>query len=570
MKRFFFLAIAAVGMTVACQKQEISNAPADPMDDGTPVPVVFGTNVSSSVTTKAALDAWTGNEKLVIYGFKTGADLSVTDAADDDYGYLVNGVEVDSPASGTTGEVTIPDTFYGKENSYDFYGYYAAGVDDDNAVTVAADKITVPITITGKEDILVAKADKAKDIAKAKETYTGTIDDSRVYSAYSARRDVKPNLVFEHQLVRFDFELVNGSELADGVELEVASIKIKANTKNNIVINKAGTCGLENAGSDPADLTYAPVGGEELKFTNATPANKPLQGNIMVMPGQTEYPLTLTLKQSNSTGTIDSELKISGPEFKAGYCYLVKVKVYAQEAVILSVTLKEWLPGGTITIDPDEVGSTYTAPVTATLKEMTATSLTYTVDAPEVLAGGVRAGLSTTGDVDDVTEWKDVIAAKSASADVTFDGLTAGTEYYLHLEYKFENGAAAYESAPVAAPVTAFDKKDSWLVKDETTYNQLPAFYLAKFPYEANETNLTTGTDKLPWLAVEFTPASILDVKVVKDGDEEHPVFSDKQTYTEEKQLYTFCARELGMETLETGSYVVTINGVAFDAIVVE
>ena len=129
MKRFFFLAIAAVGMTVACQKQEISNAPADPMDDGTPVPVVFGTNVSSSVTTKAALDAWTGNEDLVIYGFKTGADLSVTDATNAAYGYLVNGVKVDSPASGTTGEVTIPDTFYGKEDSYDFYGYYAAGVD---------------------------------------------------------------------------------------------------------------------------------------------------------------------------------------------------------------------------------------------------------------------------------------------------------------------------------------------------------------------------------------------------------------------------------------------------------
>jgi len=568
MKRFFFLAIAAVGMTVACQKQEISNAPADPMDDGTPVPVVFGTNVSSSVTTKAALDAWTGNEDLVIYGFKTGADLSVTDATNAAYGYLVNGVKVDSPASGTTGEVTIPDTFYGKEDSYDFYGYYAAGV--DGPATVEADKITVPITITGSEDILVAKADKAKDIAKAKETYTGTIDDSRVYSAYSARRNVKPNLVFEHQLVRFDFELVNGSELADGVELEVASIKIYANTENNIVINKAGTCGLENAGSDPDYLTYAPVGGEELKFTNATPANKPLQGNIMVMPGQTAYPLTLTLKQSNSTGTIDSELEISGPEFKAGYCYLVKVKVYAQEAVILSVTLKEWLPGGTITIDPDEEESTYTAPVTATLKAMTSSSLTYTVDAPDVLAGGVRAGLSPDGNVANVIEWKDVIAAKSASADVTFTGLTPETKYYLHLEYKFENGAAAYESAPVAAPVTAFNKKDSWLVKDETTYNQLPAFYLAKFPYEANETNLTTGTDKLPWLAVTFTPASILDVKVVKDEDEEHPVFSDKQTYTEEKQLYTFCARELGMETLQAGSYVVTINGVAFDPIVVE
>ena len=569
MKRFFFLAIAAVGMTVACQKQEISNAPADPMDDGTPVPVVFGTNVSSSVTTKAALDAWTGNEDLVIYGFKTGADLSVTDATNAAYGYLVNGVKVDSPASGTTGEVTIPDTFYGKEDSYDFYGYYAAGV--DGTATVEADKITVPITITGSEDILVAKADKAKDIAKAKETYTGTIDENRVYSAYSARRNVKPNLVFEHQLVRFDFELVNGSELADGVELEVTSIKIKANTENNIVINKAGTCGLENNGSAPADLSYVPVGGEELKFTNATPANKPLQGNIMVMPGQTEYPLTLTIKQSNSSEAVDSDLTISGPAvFKAGYCYLVKVKVYAQEAVVLSVTLKEWLPGGTITIDPDEEESTYTAPVTATLKAMTATSLTYTVDAPDVLAGGVRAGLSTTGDVDDVIEWKDVIAAKSASADVTFDGLTAGTEYYLHLEYKFENGAAAYESAPVAAPVTAFNKVSSWLVKDETTYNQLPAFYLAKFPYEANETNLTTGTDKLPWLAVTFTPASFLDVKVVKDGDEENPVFTDKKTYTEEKQLYTFCARELGMETLESGSYVVTINGVAFDPIVVE
>ena len=45
------------------------------------------------------------------------------------------------------------------------------------------------------------------------------------YSAYAARRGVQPNLVFEHQLARFTFEIIPGSASADNIQVEALSLQ---------------------------------------------------------------------------------------------------------------------------------------------------------------------------------------------------------------------------------------------------------------------------------------------------------------------------------------------------------
>ena len=98
MKKFFFLAIPAALLAVACNKSapvvdDSLDYVAPEENISTPEPVVFGTNVYAVTKTKAqgGIDAWNGKQSLRIFGF----DRKVTDFTT---AAFIDDVAAESPA----------------------------------------------------------------------------------------------------------------------------------------------------------------------------------------------------------------------------------------------------------------------------------------------------------------------------------------------------------------------------------------------------------------------------------------------------------------------------------------
>ena len=81
MKKLFFYAMLALGMTAACQKPDVEVENPD-LDDNSPVEVVFGVKAPSiTVTkTKAAVDDW-NSETVYVYGFDSTNDFLINGVA---------------------------------------------------------------------------------------------------------------------------------------------------------------------------------------------------------------------------------------------------------------------------------------------------------------------------------------------------------------------------------------------------------------------------------------------------------------------------------------------------------
>lgn len=480
MKKIYFLAGAVAALVaVSCAKEQgkVDNPSPTPAvteeEDTTPVPILFGSKLNI-VETKAAVEKWNDahapqSEALYIYGLeekkennvtvyklssKTRNEAPVTEA-------FINNVMATPPAGDASKnsnrlaiDVHNPDgaanePFYYAENvKYDFFGYY---VDDaaGNTPTPAVDanegtvsKITLPVTINGTQDILLAKTDKEEDLinrtvipGKA----IGSID--RLYSSYSARRGVNPNLNFEHQLSRFVFSIKKGGTV-DGDKITISSLKVESYAAGTLTIVGAPT-EVSNQGwnkeqgefipvnskqnlylvpetevnENPVARTYLPV--TTLDIVNGNPIDTPIIadnakgdgklnihpgadyapiGDIMVYPGQDVYNFDLDILQDGISATIPTQhLQIemakvikngasAGVQFaEPGKQYNVNLIVYGAEEVVITVTLSDWEEVGEINIDPDEQDEidTYTA--------------TLTLDPATITMGG--ASLSSTASV---------------------------------------------------------------------------------------------------------------------------------------------------------------------------
>ena len=342
MKKIFAFAIAAVALTVGCQKNQIESPDVDPLDDGTPVPVVFGTNVVT-VSTKAAIDGTTfAGQELTIYGVNDAAtDWTIEEA------FLTNMGPATVAVTGN--EIKDIDAYYGvNKETYSFFGYH---VGDATAVPTADGKtLSVAVTINGDDDILIGSATKADDVGNSG---LGVED---LYSAKSARKDVKPNLKFNHGLVRFDFKIKNGTTLGENETITINNIAVKSVAECTLAFPSAELTAAETPKTDDGNVDETQLATFDLQPANLVfDASKPKDtiedaGNIMVMPGLSSYPLALTVTSNEQQAT--SDLAITGT-FEAGRKYEVTVVVYGLEAVVLSVTLVDWVDGDPVTIDPD-------------------------------------------------------------------------------------------------------------------------------------------------------------------------------------------------------------------------
>lgn len=352
MKKLFFFAIVALGMTAACQKPD---APVDETNE--PVAIKFGVQAPTlTVTkTKAAVDDWTGDQTVTIYGYKRGDVKTV----------LLNGV------SGTVAQSTIPDQdaaaadegsisfgtqpYYDGTTVYDFRAIYTG--DATLGEVTPGEVISQTVTIDGDDDIMHAVTDYANDIANPTLSGDETLNEARVYSAYAARRDVHPSLVFSHKLTRLAFHVTSGNSSDDALEVKVTGITVKSQNTGTLYI-----AGGENEGKfiptgELTDLTIK-------NFTTITPAPEATTaGEIMVFPvtGAEQFiEITLALEatghevQPMTVKLTPKMVSETNTEFAAGKKYNVTFTVYGLEKIKVTAKLTEWVDGGNASYDPDK------------------------------------------------------------------------------------------------------------------------------------------------------------------------------------------------------------------------
>lgn len=477
MKKYFLLAAAAATvLAVSCNKEK--NQPTtDPtpnvveeIDETTPQPMLFGTNVAvvKSPITKGlgAIDTWSTSQTLYIYGLKRTAQNADTydwdDIKIDNIGATApdgigntgrDNINVYDPANtrykasadaddstaklptedgydANTMTVPVPGYFYYDEGAYyDFYGYY---VDDatgyTNAAppaliapnpTVADSKIVLSnLTIDGTQDIMLAEnasaGAKMEDIMwRADQSKAVTIAD--LYSAKSARRDVVPNLHFEHQLSRFVFNVVKADNT---VVSEVEDLTIESHNKATLTIAGEGR-GIAFTSDAPVDLK----GKKNDAFTfgvkpdaNASVPASALYADIMVEPGKNKYPFSVYISQPGtkytSTDPYEVELEVdfgltdpanaqSAPILaQAGKKYVVNVVVYGLEKILITVSLAEWDEVEFGWVDPDKKGEAEDTRKLAALTlqaqtvEDTPTAIPGSTATAATIASGAQAKIS--------------------------------------------------------------------------------------------------------------------------------------------------------------------------------
>ena len=352
MKKLFFYAMLALGMTAACQKPDVEVENPD-LDDNSPVEVVFGVKAPSiTVTkTKAAVDDW-NSETVYVYGFDSTNDFLINGVAAN-----VGKVTDENGAAADKSGLTFAENkkfYYQVDAVYDFYAYYTGKQE-----TVSAD-LKAEVTIDGSQDVMIAKTDKEVD-AEGK-----TLNKERIYSAYAARRGVHPTLVFDHMLSRFEFKVVKGTTPNEGhtADVNVTGIEIESYGKGALDI-KAHTF---TAAGEKTALKSVITDGAYTPSTNAE-ASAGKISDLMVFPGESTMTLKVSLapadaKDPNLQGIVIDPMEVTldaakiaktdGAKFEAGKKYTVTITVYSLEEVQVSASLTEWVEGGSTTYDPDE------------------------------------------------------------------------------------------------------------------------------------------------------------------------------------------------------------------------
>lgn len=312
----------------------------------------------------------------------------------------------------TTADGTI--AYYPVSGNYDFWGYRvddAAGatpvvktVDDTGAAVEAnvATKRVVDITIDGSQDIMAGKAVPSTDEV----TKLGNYADN-FYSAYAARKGVQPNITFNHLLTRFTFEVRAGSKATAGLPaggntdaVKVTGVYVDSKTTGTLTVAYTGAtkeaAELLTFTGDASALTLkqrdaaladnnAPLVALEpvsLTWTDdaATIGDVIKVGEaLLVAPGETEYPLTISLSQdvleqltgAKVTKPLEQKatIKMDGVKaFEPGKSYKVTITVYGLQEIEVTATLVPWTDGGSIDIDDDRNPNEgeYTEPTPAT------------------------------------------------------------------------------------------------------------------------------------------------------------------------------------------------------------
>lgn len=386
MKKVFLAVLAIAAMMVSCQKEGlVDNQKETPeVEVNEPQPVILGSNLFKAPTTKASVNdmhTWKTDDKNIYVYALNNNEAAENKVFIDNVGAKLSGDYAD--LNTYTGSLDLKDPlnndnpfYYGTSDDdiYDFYAYYL-GYDPEDEDSVLAglvsDVITVAdVKVKGDNDIMIASTNKAADAI-----VQGTmVNPKYLYSQYSARHDVKPNLVFKHMLSKFSFNVRYAGHLADDSKIELTGIKFVGAKNSGTLFLNGDAPGFE-AGDATSEIILEILNGP-VQLLNEEAENNGYQnvGNLMVVPAASdtlviEFKQTFNLSQAGNAEEEPFDLKkVITPQdvvdenghhptaeaFEAGKHYVVNITVYGLEAVVVNVQLIPWEDAGTITIDPDQ------------------------------------------------------------------------------------------------------------------------------------------------------------------------------------------------------------------------
>lgn len=422
MKKEWLLAMCATAMMASCAKDK--TIALDNGAGGTPEEIILGAGQYlsaeveqgqpmkaasrgiGSVGDLGAANNWNG-ETVYVYGIVSKLIGDEQPTITGDAQFAINGEAATAPA-GTPGatvtstlqwakaEATAETTadkhfYYDGNNLYDFYGCH---VDDAATATamkiptgtnLATDGFSVPVEINGTQDLMVAMPNKEND-RTAGGVDPEVTDTKYLYSAWSSRRGVKPNLVFKHVLTRLTFKAKCGDDPAPTQPVKITSIQVTGAISDGtltIIPVGGGNQGFA-PGTTTADFALmAPASapqtskdledflGKEITNTgDGADAFQQIGVPMMLVPGE-KYTIVINTEQNmdgtgdigeNEEGTITKEVTFAGG-FLAGKNYNINITVYGLQEIAVDATLTAWGEGGDIDIDPDDINPPTPSPV---------------------------------------------------------------------------------------------------------------------------------------------------------------------------------------------------------------
>lgn len=360
---------------IGCSKStDAEQAPTEPIDNRTPILLATNKIVAADVLsrgiggvggTEGEGNNWNG-ETLYIYGVTPESVPIANQQATAPSGAARGGI---SWASGPF--------YYGSNDTYNFYGYHV----DDATITAptptGSGAYTLDFTINGTQDVMVASTNKTQDIADSGDA-EAIGKEANLYSAWSARRNVIPNLVFKHLLSRLNFRVVAGSNDTGSLTnmVHISKIEVFSKSKGTLIVVPKGEGedkeqGIKNMQDIPADAptpflvmkaASTPAKSKQLETLTPVPAANAAANvgvGILVYPAESYRVVIHTSQVTSGTpkeGKIAWTITPPSPKtsFEAGSAYKVTIKVYKLEDIRIDATLTPWIDGGEVSVDPDD------------------------------------------------------------------------------------------------------------------------------------------------------------------------------------------------------------------------
>ena len=422
-------AFEGVNMQDTTERQEIK------LSAGTTGISVASRGVGAIGSTDAANNVW-GNQTVYVWSFKRGLTQFNLNAADrDEDGIYLKAEAATTTQAETTSALAFTNgtIFYPLTNAYHFVGYYIDDITDPIPdLDATTGDILLPIIIDGTQDVMIANSQLSNTQkttliealkTNGKISYT-TIDEviyttddttngtykagdpipnansdtdelitaeyNKAFSSYTARRDIQPNLVFEHKLAKLNFKIKAGDaqtiasvDNSDPVNpknlgVYITNIGVSSLTTGNIRIKNNGQIDFTDAATEGTLYVGSKDNNGKINTTEprltptgdqapATGENDPDQvgEGLLVIPAET-YTAQVTVKQeydrngnyitdtNEQTKTYnDVEINITDG-FKAGHSYDIIITVYSNQEINITATLTGWLNGGSVNITPED------------------------------------------------------------------------------------------------------------------------------------------------------------------------------------------------------------------------
>lgn len=479
MKKLFLMgAVASLGLLASCSSDDDLSTGGNSKDGLQQIKIGMG--VQANVATRgtgtvgavgAENNKW-ANQTVNVYMLNKGTLDVAMFGSDPIYENTVLTTPTDN-ASGIASELDEHGVAQYKyypttKTAFDFWGYRLDDADKTTAedqagsATAAAinsgrfvpytseDSLLIGFQIDGTQDIMAGKA------VPTEEEMNKCGGEENIYSAFAARREVQPNIKFEHLLSRLNFQVLAGAESTTDANtgVKVTGITVKSKATGKLVIAYKGAAAFENVSdqlivdkyenpeteaalykdlvvkqrTDGAPLTDNLEDLEPVtpKWNNGMALATQVGEALLAIPAD-KYDITINLQQKvqvkgDKSSPVDpddfqtkdytytAELKNTvNPEkgFEPGYSYNVTITVYGLSEIKITTTLIPWKDGGNIEMNPED--ETFGATTANNAYEWVAlegdptltgaTAETTTYESLEALQAAVAANASNSGKI---------------------------------------------------------------------------------------------------------------------------------------------------------------------------